>query len=71
MGKRKRKPEKLTDQLRRAILDDGRPQRQIALAAGVDRCYLNRFLRRGGRLSSEAIDRLCEALRLELVKQDE
>ena len=63
----KKKQAKLTDQLRAAVLADGRSQRQICLQADVAPPVLCRFMRGRGGLSMDGLDRLTEVLGWELV----
>ena len=52
--------------LRRAILEDGRSVADLAIRAGVEQGVINRYLR-GDGLPLSAVDRLAQALGLELV----
>jgi DNA-binding phage protein len=66
----KRTKTKLTDQLRRAVDAAEKSRYRIALDAGIDHATLSRFMNRKGGLSMDGLDRLAEALGLELtVKQ--
>lgn len=58
-------------QLRNAVKKDGRPQRQIAKAAGISPSALSRFVRGSRGLLMPAIDRLSLCLGLELLAKDE
>jgi transcriptional regulator with XRE-family HTH domain len=57
---------KMSDQLRRAVLDAPTSRRQIALRLSIDEGQLSRFVNGKGGLSMENSDRLCEFLGLEL-----
>jgi len=71
MAKRQRQPETLSDQLR-AIIDDGRQTRyRVSKLAKVDGAQLHRFMNGTGRLSSDSMDRIGQALGLRLVRGDE
>ena len=72
MGK-KRKPELLSDQLRRIIRDSGRSRNSICVAAGIDPSQLHRFYRGrhyGTLTLPGSLDRIGETLRLRLVVDD-
>ena len=58
---------KLSDQLRRAIETAGRTRYKLAQETGIDQAVLSRFMHRKGGMLIDAIDRLAEALDLELV----
>lgn len=71
MAKKQRKPETLSDQLR-AIIDDGRQTRyRVSKLAKVDGAQLHRFMNGTGRLSSDTMDRVGQALGLRLVRIDD
>ena len=58
-------------QLRNVLKKDGRPQRQIAMAAGISPSAMNRFIHGSRGLLTPSIDRLCLCLGLELVAKGE
>jgi hypothetical protein len=58
--------ERFTEQLRRAILHDGRSRYAISRESGIDEAVLSRFVRGERGLSSETIDVLMEFLGLGL-----
>lgn len=55
-------------QLRDEIRDSGQSLNELGRASGVSAGQLSRFLRGERNLTSEAIDKICRALRLELRK---
>lgn len=61
------KPTKIADRLRQAILDCGETRYALAKRSGVGEPVLCKFMA-GAGLRLESIDRLCEALGLELTK---
>ena len=61
-------PEDISDALMRFVEDSELSQRQIALQAGITPAVLNRFLRQGGGMSRDGLDRLCRVLGLQLVQ---
>ena len=61
-----RKPTKLTDQLRRAIDTADKSRYRIALEADIDHATFSRFMNGKGGLSMDGLNRLAEALGLEL-----
>lgn len=67
----KRKPERLTDQLRRELRQSELTRYRIWQLTGVDQAVLCRFLNGSQGLSAPSIDALAECLGLELVKRDE
>jgi hypothetical protein len=54
-----------SDQLRRAIRECGRSRYAISCETGVDQSTLSRFMQ-GGGLSLNAVDKLMDALNLEI-----
>jgi transcriptional regulator with XRE-family HTH domain len=58
--------EKLSDQIRRAILDAEISQYRLATEARVDPGHLSRFVNGKGRLGLDAIDRIADVLGLEI-----
>lgn len=60
---------KLSDQLRKAIETSGRSQYAICREAELAQATLCRFMQGKGGLSVDGIDRLAEALGLELVQR--
>lgn len=65
----RRRSNKLSDQLRRAIDDSGLTRYAIAQAAGIDESALSKFYNRYPRrgLSMDALDRLGKVLELAIV----
>jgi transcriptional regulator with XRE-family HTH domain len=57
----------LIAQLKSAIQGSGRSLNKIGKEAGVDPGRISRFLRGHRDLTGDAIEKLCKALRLELV----
>ena len=55
----------LSDYLRRAIDECGRSRYSISCETGIDQATLSRFMR-GGGLSLNAVDKLMDALNLEV-----
>ena len=71
MAKKRQGPANLSDQLR-AIIDDGRQTRyRVSKLAQVDGGQLHRFMNGIGRLSSDSMDRIGQALNLRLVRDEE
>jgi hypothetical protein len=58
--------QKVSDQLRQAILESPTSRRQIALRLGIDEGQFSRFMNYKGGLSMEGIDAVAELLGLEL-----
>ena len=63
-----KKPEDISDALTRFVQSSELSQRQIALQAGITPAVLNRFLRQGGGMSRDGLDRLCRVLGVQLVQ---
>jgi len=63
----KREPNKLSDQLRRAVDAAELSRYRIALEAEIDHATLSRFMNGKRGLSMDNMDRLAEVLALELV----
>jgi hypothetical protein len=55
-----------SEAIRLAVLDDGRPLRQIARSAGLPSSSIIRFMNRRRGLSSRSIDRIAETIGVEL-----
>jgi hypothetical protein len=55
-----------SEAIRLAVLDDGRPLRQIARSAGLPCSSISRFIRRQRGLSSRSIDRIADTIGVEL-----
>src|SRR5213594_809483 len=66
-GMAKQTKMKLTDQLRRAIINSGLTRYQIAKETGIDESALSRFYYGERGLSMEALNALGECLELEIV----
>jgi hypothetical protein len=71
MAKRKRKPQLLSEQLQRIILEGELSRYRICKMAGIDQGQLHRFVTTGRGISIETLDRIGQALRLRLVVEDE
>jgi transcriptional regulator with XRE-family HTH domain len=65
----KRRNEKLSDQLRRAIDESGLTRYRIAKLTGIDESALAKFFNGQQGLSLEAIDKLGECLDLTITKR--
>lgn len=63
---KKRKPKRVTDQLREAVNGAGTTRYRLSQISGVAEPVLCKFVA-GAGLRSDSIDALCEALGLELV----
>lgn len=63
-----KKHEDISDALTRFVESSELSQRQIALKAGITPAVLNRFVRQGGGMSRDGLDRLCRVLGLQLVQ---
>ena len=63
-----KKSENISDAIKRFVEGSEISQRQIALNAGITPAVLNRFLRQGGGMSRDGLDRLCRVLELQLVQ---
>jgi transcriptional regulator with XRE-family HTH domain len=61
-----KKPAKLTDQLRAAITASGKSLGQIARESGIDVATICRFMHGKGGLSMDGLDRIAEAIGVEL-----
>jgi transcriptional regulator with XRE-family HTH domain len=64
---RRKKPETFCDQLRRILTESGLSRYEIAKRSGVDEAALSRFANKRRGLTTDTVDRLVEALELELV----
>ena len=64
---KRKKPPTFSDQLRRIIAECGLSRYEIARRSGVDKAALSRFAHGERGLTTETLDRLAEALGLELV----
>ena len=71
MAKRQKAPKTISEQLRRFIKDSGLSTYQLQHETGVHNSMLSRFLRDERGLRIEAVDALCEYLKLRLVSKDE
>jgi DNA-binding Xre family transcriptional regulator len=63
----KRKPQRLTDQIRHAMDDCGVTRYRISQETGLDESALSKFYNQERGLSLESVDRLCEFLGLRIV----
>jgi predicted transcriptional regulator len=68
MGKKKRQPETLSEQLQRIIGESGLTRYRICKLANMDPGQMHRFLTTGRGISIETMDRIGAALRLRLVQ---
>lgn len=59
----------IIDQLRKAIAESGESQLAIANAVDIDQGNLNRFVRGERSITLETAAKLCEYLKLELVRR--
>jgi transcriptional regulator with XRE-family HTH domain len=63
-----KKSTNLSDDLRKAIVESGWQQKEIAEAAGIERALLCRFLAGRSGFSMNSLDRLAAVLGLRLVR---
>lgn len=66
----RRRAESVSDQLRRFIRDSGISRYKLCELSGVDPSHLHRFYHGSGGLSTDTLDKICEALGLCLTKSD-
>ena len=59
----------IIDQLRRAVAESDESQLAIATALGIDQGNLNRFVRGERSISLETAAKLCEYLKLDLIRR--
>ncbi len=71
MAKRQKAPKTISEQLRRFIKDSGLSTYQLERETGVHNSMVSRFLRDERGLRIEAVDALCEQLKLRLVSKDD
>ncbi len=71
MAKRQKAPKTISEQLRRFIKDSGLSTYQLERETGVHNSMLSRFLRDERGLRIEAVDALCQHLKLRLVSKDD
>ncbi len=71
MKKRKRKPETLSEQLRKIILGGDLSRYEIAKRSGVDASQLHRFVRGTGRLTTASLDKVGAVLGLQFTQREE
>mgnify|MGYP003334658572 FL=1 len=55
-----------SDAMRLAVIQDGRPLRQIAKGAGLPASSISRFMNRRRGLSSRSLDRIADTIGVEL-----
>ena len=67
MGMAKKRPQKLSDQIRQAIEACGKSRAQIARETGVDEATLCRFVQGRHGLLMETLDRVAECIGLRVV----
>ena len=67
LGMAKRRPKKMTDEIRQAIGDSGLTRYRIAKDTGIDESTLAKFYHGYRGLSLDNLDRLCEYLGLRIV----
>lgn len=65
----KKKPPKLSDQLRQAMDNAGKTRYQIAKETGMNQSALGKFYHGQRGLSIDTLDRLGECLNLQLVRR--
>ncbi len=70
MKKRKRKPETLSEQLRKIILGGDLSRYEIAKRSGVDASQLHRFVRGTGRLTTDSLDKVGAVLGLQFTQRE-
>jgi transcriptional regulator with XRE-family HTH domain len=63
------KNKNIVDQLRRAMRESGETEYAIAKASGVSQSVVNRFLSSERGISLETAAKLCEYLKLDLVRR--
>jgi hypothetical protein len=69
MGKRKKKrPAKLSDQLRHIIETENLSRYEISKQSGVDASQLHRFFCGTGRLTTDSLDKVGAVLKLRFVQ---
>jgi hypothetical protein len=56
----------VTDQLREAIRASGQSMNRICIEAGLSASQLSRFMTRKRGLTTEAVDKLCDVLGMQL-----
>ena len=56
----------ISEQLRQAMIDDGRSRYRLAKETGIDMSTIHRFYWGMGGMSADGIDRLADVLGLEL-----
>lgn len=71
MAKRKQKQTTVQQQLIQFILDSELNQNELSRRTGIPHSNLSSFVHGKRGLSLEAVNRMCEALGLQLVKQGE
>jgi transcriptional regulator with XRE-family HTH domain len=69
MTKPQRKAPGLKEQLREAIRQCGQSLNQLSKVCGVGNDRLSRFMRGDRGLTIDAVERICEALRLRLTQE--
>ena len=57
----------ISEQLRRAITESGMSRYRVAQLSGIDHAAMSRFMAGTTGLTTNSVDKLCEALSLELV----
>ena len=71
MAKRRNVSKRVSEELRQYIRDSGLSTYQLERETGVHNSMLSRFLRDERGLRLEAVDALCEFLKLRLVSKDD
>jgi transcriptional regulator with XRE-family HTH domain len=61
-----RKPQTLTDQIRRAVDADDRSRYALCKATGIDKSVMSRFMADKGFLSKESLNRLAAVLGIQI-----
>ena len=64
---KKRKPKKLSDQIRQAMADSGLTRYRISVDTGINEGALGRFFHGERGLQLETLDTLCQYLELNVV----
>jgi transcriptional regulator with XRE-family HTH domain len=67
----KKRPKKLSEQIRHAIETCGKTRYQIAKETGVDAATLCRFVKGRHGLSLDTLDRVAECIGMEIIVRDE
>jgi len=71
MARKRRKQKLLSDQLREIIEGGDVTRYRLSKEAAVDASQLCRFVQGKGKLTTDSLDRIGQALRLRIVQDDE